>query len=100
MYFVPNLSFLFPFVLFGAMWWLLIIRILFSVFTSLNVTKLDSLVLACKLEPSAVLSGLQDMWSVIESMSQDKRFGDVGVSDIDTDVFIAFYNWAKVILEN
>ena len=52
--------------------------------------------LACKLEPSAVLSGLQDMWTVIEELAEQDKFGDVGVSDIDTDVFITLYNWAKV----
>lgn len=66
------------------------------VFTSLNVFRIDSLVLACKLEPSAVLSGLQDMWTVIEELAEQDKFGDVGVSDIDTDVFITLYNWAKV----
>lgn len=67
-----------------------------NVFTALNIFRIDSLVLACKLEPSAVLSGLQDMWTVIEELAEQKKFGDVGVSDIDTDVFIALYNWAKV----
>lgn len=67
-----------------------------NVFTALNVFRIDSLVLACKLEPSAVLSGLQDMWTVIEELAEQKKFGDVGVSDIDTDVFITLYNWAKV----
>lgn len=65
-------------------------------FSSLNVNKIDSLVLACKLEPSAVLSGLQNMWSVIEELAEQKKFEDVGVSDIDTDIFVNLYNWAKV----
>lgn len=68
-----------------------------SVFAALKVNRIDSLVLACKLEPSAVLSGLQDIWSVIEDLTPQKRFGDVGVSDIDTDVFISLYQWAKVL---
>ncbi|KAL0280983.1 UNVERIFIED_CONTAM: hypothetical protein PYX00_002121 [Menopon gallinae] len=67
-----------------------------NVFASLKVNRIDSLVLACKLEPSAVLAGLQDIWTVIEDLSLQKRFGDVGVSDIDTDVFISLYQWAKV----
>ncbi|KAK6633733.1 hypothetical protein RUM43_001321 [Polyplax serrata] len=67
-----------------------------NVFSSLNVNRIDSLVLACKLEPSAVLSGLQNMWSVVEELAEQKKFEDVGVSDIDTDVFVNLYNWAKV----
>ncbi|EEB19898.1 glutamate--cysteine ligase regulatory subunit, putative [Pediculus humanus corporis] len=67
-----------------------------NVFTSLNISKIDSLVLACKLEPSAVLSGLQNIWSIIEELAEQKKFEDVGVSDIDTDVFVNLYNWAKV----
>lgn len=67
-----------------------------TVFSSLNVNKIDSLVLACRLEPSAVLSGLQNMWSVVEELAEQKKFEDVGVSDIDTDVFVNLYNWAKV----
>ena len=72
----------------------------FLVFTSLNISKIDSLVLACKLEPSAVLSGLQNIWSIIEELAEQKKFEDVGVSDIDTDVFVNLYNWAKVIRKN
>lgn len=38
------------------------------------------------------------MWSVVEELAEQKKFEDVGVSDIDTDVFVNLYNWAKVVL--
>lgn len=45
-----------------------------------------------------MLSSLQNIWTIVEDLVSNNMVTDVGVSDVDTDVFIALYNWAKVFL--
>ncbi|KAJ8870390.1 hypothetical protein PR048_029411 [Dryococelus australis] len=69
-----------------------------KVFAVLEVTFIDSLVLAypSKSEPSMLLPALQELWQVLENYVAWQRLGSIGVSDVDTDVFISLYQWAKV----
>jgi hypothetical protein len=71
--------------------------ILFSVFAALH-TCIDSLVLAypCKTEPSLLLPGLKELWQVLEEYVDNQKLISIGVSDVETDVFIALHGWARV----
>ncbi|XP_063217949.1 glutamate--cysteine ligase regulatory subunit-like [Bacillus rossius redtenbacheri] len=69
-----------------------------KVFAALGVSFVDSLVLAypSRSEPDALLPALQELWRVLESNVVLQRLGSIGVSDVDTDVFISLYHWAQV----
>jgi glutamate--cysteine ligase regulatory subunit len=70
---------------------------LVAVFAALQTSCIDSVVLAYpyKAEPS-LLSGLKELWQVLEEYVQQQKLISIGVSDVETDVFIALYGWAKV----
>lgn len=65
---------------------------------ALHTSCIDSLVLAypCKTEPSLLLPGLMDLWQVLEEYVEDQKLISIGVSDIETDAFIALHGWARV----
>lgn len=65
---------------------------------SLGTDVIDSLVLACPCPEvtEKSLPGLQDLWRVLEDFVEAKKIISVGLSNIDTQVFISLYNWAKV----
>lgn len=67
-------------------------------FNALHIICIDSLVLAypCKTESSRLLPGLKELWEVLEEYVEQQKLLSIGVSDVETDVFIALYDWAKV----
>lgn len=69
-----------------------------TMFTALNVDCVDSLVLAypSKAESTTLLPELKEMWTVLEDYTQRQKLYTIGVSDIDTDIFVALHNWAKI----
>ncbi|XP_023723559.1 glutamate--cysteine ligase regulatory subunit isoform X2 [Cryptotermes secundus] len=75
-----------------------LVEALDSVFAALQTSCIESVVLAypCKAVASLLLSGLKELWLVLEEYVQQQKLISIGVSDVETDVFIALYNWAKV----
>ncbi|XP_049834169.1 glutamate--cysteine ligase regulatory subunit isoform X1 [Schistocerca gregaria] len=69
-----------------------------TMFLALNVDFVDSLVLAypSKAESTTLLPELQEMWTVLEDYTERQKLYTIGVSDIDTDIFVALHNWAKI----
>lgn len=65
---------------------------------ALHTTCIDSLVLAypCKMESNLLLPGLKELWQVLEEYVEQQKLLSIGVSDVETDVFIALHDWAKV----
>lgn len=43
---------------------------------------------------------LQELWKILEDFVEAKKIISVGLSNIDTQVFISLYNWAKVFLNS
>jgi len=68
------------------------------VLDALHTTCIDSLVLAypCKMESNLLLPGLKELWQVLEEYVEQQKLLSIGVSDVETDVFIALHDWAKV----
>ncbi|KAJ1519487.1 hypothetical protein ONE63_004772 [Megalurothrips usitatus] len=68
--------------------------------SSLGTDSIDSLVLACPCSDETLneksLPCLQELWRVLEDFVERKQIVSVGLSNIDTQVFIALYNWAKI----
>lgn len=65
--------------------------------SSLATDTIDSLVLACpETMTEKSLSCLQELWRVLEDFVDSKKIISVGLSNIDTQLFISLYNWAKV----
>ncbi|KAJ9586848.1 hypothetical protein L9F63_019567, partial [Diploptera punctata] len=75
-----------------------LIEALDSVFAALHTSCIDSLVLAypCKTEPSLLLPGLKELWQVLEEYVDKQKLISIGVSDVETDVFIALHGWARI----
>jgi glutamate--cysteine ligase regulatory subunit len=48
------------------------------------------------MESSLLLPGLKELWQVLEEYVEQQKLLSIGVSDVETDVFIALYDWAKV----
>jgi glutamate--cysteine ligase regulatory subunit len=71
---------------------------LVAVFSALHTSCIDSLVLAypCKTEPSLLVPGLKELWQVLEEYVEHQKLISIGVSDVETDVFIALHGWARV----
>lgn len=69
-------------------------------FKTLHTDTIESLVIAYgKSEASDdLLTSLKCLWSVIEEYVNNGKLSSVGVSDVDTDVFIQLFQWAKVSL--
>lgn len=66
---------------------------------SLEAESVDSVVLAysgTSQESTERLQEIQQLWQVLESNVQDAKLSRIGISDVDTDLFIALYNSAKV----
>ncbi|KDR22286.1 glutamate--cysteine ligase regulatory subunit isoform X2 [Zootermopsis nevadensis] len=75
-----------------------LIEALDSVFTALHTSCIDSLVLAYpwKTEPSLLLPGLKELWQVLEEYVEHQKLISIGVSDVETDAFIALHGWARI----
>ncbi|XP_034230100.1 glutamate--cysteine ligase regulatory subunit [Thrips palmi] len=67
---------------------------------SLETDTIDSLVLACpcsdETQSEKSLPWLQELWRTLEDFVESKKIISLGLSNIDTQVFISLYNWAKV----
>nr|CAD7571304.1 unnamed protein product [Timema californicum] len=70
-----------------------------SMFSTLDMEYIDSLVLAypSKSEPTLLLAALKELWQILEDYVERKKLHSIGVSDVDTEVFIALYDWAKIL---
>ncbi|XP_069676456.1 glutamate--cysteine ligase regulatory subunit isoform X1 [Periplaneta americana] len=75
-----------------------LVEALDSVFAALHTSCIDSLVLAypCKTEPCLLLPGLKELWQVLEEYVEQQKLISIGVSDVETDVFIALHGWARI----
>lgn len=71
-------------------------------FVSLEADNIDSVVIAYSTptatqDPSVRLEEIKHLWEVLESYVQNGKLSRIGISDVDTELFIALYNSAKVI---
>jgi hypothetical protein len=48
------------------------------------------------MESNLLLPGLKELWQVLEEYVEQQKLLSIGVSDVETDVFIALHDWAKV----
>lgn len=75
-------------------------EMIFTCFPVLNILQtdsIDSLVIAYgKTDNTDLLTSLQSLWTLIEEYVKLGKLSSVGVSDVDTDVFIKLFQWAKV----
>ncbi|XP_015586591.1 glutamate--cysteine ligase regulatory subunit isoform X2 [Cephus cinctus] len=69
-----------------------------QVFHTLHTDTIESLIIAYgKVEPSEdILKSLQSLWTVLEEYVKAGKLSSIGVSDVDTDVFIELFQWANV----
>lgn len=71
-------------------------------FVSLEADNIDSVVIAYSTptatqDSSVRLEEIKHLWEVLESYVQNGKLSRIGISDVDTELFIALYNSAKVI---
>lgn len=71
---------------------------LFAVLRVLSTDAIESLVIAYKKAEGGddILNSLQSLWSVIEEYKEAGKILSVGLSDVDTEVFIQFFKAANV----
>lgn len=69
-----------------------------EVFRVLHTDTIESLVVAYKKAEGSedILTSLQSLWSVIEEYKEAGKISSVGLSDVDTEVFIQFFEAANV----
>lgn len=67
-------------------------------FKTLNTDTIEALVIAYKgtEEPEDTLSSLKRIWSVVEEYVKNNKLSSVGLSDINTNIFIELFQWANV----
>lgn len=73
--------------------------IVFAVLKSLDANCIETLVISYDTAGKAheeILSALQQLWPVVECYVEKGLLCSVGVSDVDTNVFIQLHEWAKV----
>lgn len=67
---------------------------------ALETDVIDSVVLACPCPEGPMseksLPSLQELWRVLEDFVERKKILSVGLSNIDPQLFISLYNWAKI----
>ncbi|XP_046682533.1 glutamate--cysteine ligase regulatory subunit isoform X2 [Homalodisca vitripennis] len=69
-----------------------------KLFASLEADNIDSVVMAytgTSHEANNRLSEIQHLWEVLEANVQSGKLSRIGISDVDTDLFITLYNSAK-----
>ncbi|XP_017303276.1 glutamate--cysteine ligase regulatory subunit [Diaphorina citri] len=73
-----------------------------SVLKYLEGQAVDSVVLAYNTSsskeksPEQLLSELETLWATLETLVEEKKISRIGLSDLHEDIFIQFYNRAKV----
>ena len=72
----------------------------FSVCNSLNINAIESLVIAylSKENPEELLASLKHLWIGVEEYVKIGKLSSVGLSDVDTNMFIDLFQWANVKL--
>ncbi|XP_071442598.1 glutamate--cysteine ligase regulatory subunit-like [Hetaerina americana] len=65
-------------------------------FTTLNVQVFDSVVLALRGDNPLPFATIQNAYKILEEFVKEKKVFCIGVSDIETDVFVSLYEWAEV----
>ncbi|EFN78381.1 glutamate--cysteine ligase regulatory subunit [Harpegnathos saltator] len=67
-------------------------------FKALNTDIIESLVIAYKSteESEDTLSSLKRIWSVVEEYVKSNKLASVGLSDINTNIFIELFQWANI----
>jgi len=58
----------------------------------LNEEVVDSVILAFNHGKDTLLADLLTLWSILEGYVNKQKITRIGVSDIDTDLFISLYN--------
>lgn len=69
-------------------------------FVSLEADSIDSVVIAYLTptqDPNVHLKEIKHLWEVLETYVQNGKLSRIGISDVDTELFIALYNSATVI---
>lgn len=79
---------------------ILTIELIFIVFKELNQEVVDSVILAFNHGKHTLLADLLTLWAVLEGYVNKQKITRIGVSDIDTDLFISLYNNSIVSLVN
>lgn len=67
--------------------------------TDLELCSIDSVILAYRNEftnSGSLLEDLLSMWRILEDFVNQGQVCDIGISDVDTEIFIELYNAAKV----
>lgn len=78
------------------------LRRLLSVLKYLESQTVDTIILAYnnknkkEATPEDLLSELETLWSVLETLVEEKKVSRIGLSDLHEDIFIRFYHTAKV----
>ncbi|XP_022168738.1 glutamate--cysteine ligase regulatory subunit [Myzus persicae] len=63
-----------------------------NLFKELNEEVVDSVILAFNHGKDTLLADLLTLWSILEGYVNKQKITRIGVSDIDTDLFISLYN--------
>jgi len=50
------------------------------------------------MESNLLLPGLKELWQVLEEYVEQQKLLSIGVSDVETDVFIELHDWARVYI--
>lgn len=69
-----------------------------AVFKELNEEVVDSVILALNYGKDILLPDLLTLWVVLEGYVNKQKITRIGVSDVDTDLFISLYNNSIVSL--
>ncbi|KAK9301176.1 hypothetical protein QLX08_006391 [Tetragonisca angustula] len=69
-----------------------------QVCNSLNINAIESLVIAylSKENPEELLASLKHLWIGVEEYVKIGKLSSVGLSDVDTNVFIDLFQWANI----
>jgi glutamate--cysteine ligase regulatory subunit len=77
---------------------MILILYIIIAFKALHTDTIESLVIAYKSDenPENILSSLKRIWSIIEEYIKNGKLSSVGLSDINTNIFIELFQWADV----
>uniref|UniRef100_A0A1B6E8S0 GCS light chain n=1 Tax=Clastoptera arizonana TaxID=38151 RepID=A0A1B6E8S0_9HEMI len=71
-----------------------------NLFSSLGAVSVDSLVLAymnhSSMSNDELLKDILELWKILERNVENKKLDRIGISDVDTDLFIDLYKSAKI----
>lgn len=76
-------------------------KILFKAFSTLNINTVHNVIISFNqkridIDQNETTANIQNIWRILERYVRNKKIHQIGISDIEENVFRVLYDWANV----